>query len=552
MRRLRSMGQCGAERSRSAPDPRPARWRTLGLASALALVVPLVAAAADPAPRPPGETWRLALREAVRQAVQNNLDVEILRFDPEIAQADRLAAWGAFDPRIFGEGGHGHTEVPTASELFSVAFNETRLTDAEAGLRGLIPWIGGGYSVSYAGSETESNLNLATLSPQFTADFLATLQVPLLRGLFWSPEWTLVRTSRIGVGIAADQFAARLMDVVRQTEDAYWGLTATRDATRVARQSLGTAHALLEQTQAQYEVGVVSKVEVVQAEAGVADREFRLITAQAIERNQQDALIDLVLGPYLAPRSEVPIELVDEPGTIEVREVDPEVASEKAFSLRPELSQLQKQIEQQQLQLKLASNQRLPQLDLQASYGNTGLSGNVSPDCRPFVGPACTSGAPTEFGDANNDFFTEDAAKNWTVRGVLSVPIGNFGARGRYDRTQFELRRTQTQLHRLQQSIVTDVRRAARNLAASIEGIEAAERAVAAAEEQLRAERVRLEYGESTPFDVLLREDDLVTAENQLIVAQQAYQNAITALERAQGTILTRNGIVIEQAAALR
>ncbi len=535
------------------------------LAAAWALLLPLAAAAADPASQPTAsaaaEAWNLDLREAVRQAVQNSLDVEILRFDPQIADADLLASWGAYDPQIFGEGGHTHTEVPTASQLFTVGFNETRVTDAEAGLRGLIPWVGGAYSVSYAGSETESNLNLATLSPQFNADFLATLQVPLLRGLFWSPEWTLVRTSRIGIGVAADQFASRLMDVIRQTEDAYWNLTASRDATRVARQSLETAQALLEQTQAQYEVGVVSKVEVVQAEAGVADREFRLITAQAIERNQQDVLIDLVLGPYLGPRSEVKLELVDQPGTIGVREVDPEVAAEKAFSLRPELSQLQKQIEQQELQLKLASNQRLPQLDLQASYGNTGLSGKVSPDCRSFVpipgtnppqfGP-CTATVPTEFGDANNNFFTDDAAQNWTVRGVLSVPIGNFGARGRYERTHFELRRTQTQLHRLQQSIVTDVRRAARNLAASVEGIEAAERAVEAAEEQLRAERVRLEYGESTPFDVLLREDDVVTAENQLIVAQQAYQNAITALERAQGTILTRNGIVIEQAAALR
>ncbi len=542
------------------------------LAAAVALLVPLVGVGAEPKPDAPAgsapanpaalapdEMWRLDLREAVRQAVQNSLDVEILRFDPEIAEADLLAAWGSYDPQIFGEGGHGHTEIPTASELFSVAFNETRLTDAEAGLRGLIPWVGGAYSVSYAGAETESNSNLATLSPQFTADFLATLQVPLLRGLFWSPEWTLVRTSRIGVGVAADQFASRLMDVVRQTEDAYWGLVANRDATRVARKSLETAQALLEQTKAQYDVGVVSKVEVVQSEAGVADREFRLITAQAAERTQQDVLIDLVLGPYLAPRSEIPVELIDKPGSIEVREVDPEVAAEKAFSLRPELSQLQKQIEQQELQLRLASNQRLPQLDIQASYGNTGLSGNLSPDCVSFVvdpvtgvRQPCRSSVPTEFGDANNDFFTDDAAKNWTVRGVVSVPIGNFGARGRFDRTKFELRRTQTQLHRLQQSIVTDVRRAARILAASVEGIEAAERAVAAAEEQLRAERVRLEYGESTPFDVLLREDDLVTAEGQLITAHQAYQNAITALERAQGTILTRNGIVIEQAAALR
>ena len=74
----------------------------------------------------------------------------------------------------------------------------------------------------------------------------------------------------------------------------------------------------------------------------------------------------------------------------------------------------------------------------------------------------------------------------------------------------------------------------------------------AAAAEQLRAEHVRLEHGESTPFDVLLREQDLVQAQSQKILAQNTYHNSITALDRAQGTILERNQIVVDQAAALR
>jgi outer membrane protein TolC len=114
------------------------------------------------------------------------------------------------------------------------------------------------------------------------------------------------------------------------------------------------------------------------------------------------------------------------------------------------------------------------------------------------------------------------------------------------------LRRSETALLRLEQSIVSEIRRAARNLAASVEGIGAAERAESAAAEQLRAEHVRLEHGESTPFDVLLREQDLVQAQSQKILAQNIYHNSITALDRAQGTILERNQIVVDQAAALR
>jgi outer membrane protein TolC len=86
----------------------------------------------------------------------------------------------------------------------------------------------------------------------------------------------------------------------------------------------------------------------------------------------------------------------------------------------------------------------------------------------------------------------------------------------------------------------------------SAEGIEAAERRSTAATEQLRAESIRLEHGESTPFDVLLREQDLVEAESQHIFALQAYQDSLAALDRAQGTILRNHNVVVEQARTLR
>ena len=78
------------------------------------------------------------------------------------------------------------------------------------------------------------------------------------------------------------------------------------------------------------------------------------------------------------------------------------------------------------------------------------------------------------------------------------------------------------------------------------------ERRRLASEEQLRAETIRLEHGESTPFDVLQREEDLVGAESQKIFALQAYRDSLTALERAQGTILRNHNVVVEEALTLR
>ena len=101
---------------------------------------------------------------------------------------------------------------------------------------------------------------------------------------------------------------------------------------------------------------------------------------------------------------------------------------------------------------------------------------------------------------------------------------------------------------RLEQSIILEVRSASRTLYASAEGIEAAERRRLAAQEQLRAERIRLEHGESTPFDVLLREEDLVEAESQKINALQVFRAAETALDRAEGTILDSHAIELDAA----
>ena len=114
------------------------------------------------------------------------------------------------------------------------------------------------------------------------------------------------------------------------------------------------------------------------------------------------------------------------------------------------------------------------------------------------------------------------------------------------------LRRAKTSLAQLKQQIILQVRNGARNLASAQEGIEAANRRVAAASEQLRAERVRLEYGESTPFRVLQKESDLVEAENEKITALYTYRKSVVDLHRAQGTTLLSRNIVVEEAAPLR
>ena len=493
----------------------------------------------------------LTLRDAIARALENNTDVELFRYDPAAAEYQERAAWGSYEPVFASDASYRDANVPTASG-FSASGD--RRTSGSTGIQGILPLVGWQYSFGYDGSKASTNSAFTALRPEYRANLSGSLSMPLLRGFLYGQPWVQVRLAREGSDIANEDFRRRLMDVVRATEDGYWSLAAAARSLEVAEKSLETSRALLKQTQAQFQVGVVSKVEVTEAEAGVAQRDFKRIAAENVYRFAQDNLVDLVFGPALTPTSALEIVVADSPENYQKLEVDPTIATEKALANRPELLAADRQLAAQRLRLQFARNQRLPQLDLTASYATHGLAGveNLSRICSelfekpPRACPTLSTDVTGPYGDTHDQFFDGSDNRTWFAGARLSIPIGNTSARSNVRIGEIELHKAETFVDRQRQAIVSEVRNAVRNLQSAIQGIEAAERRRIAAAEQARAEQIRLEHGESTPFDVLLREEDLVEAESQKIAALRVYHGSVVALDRAQGTLLEDRGIAVE------
>jgi outer membrane protein TolC len=490
----------------------------------------------------------LSLGDALKMSLENNLDVQVERYGPIIAESDETIAWGVYDPNLFAEFGYTDAKTPSANTLSGTTQVIDRDGSGFGGIRGVLPLSSTEYEARFEGGRETINVPFRALSPEYTSGWSVSLTQPVLRDLIWNEPWTQVRTTRLLLQASHEDFRRAVMDTVSDTEDAYWALIAEDESRRVAEKSLETAKALLDQTQTQYDVGVVSKVEVVEAEAGLSQREVNLIRAENAYLNQQDVLIDLVLGPGLRSNSTLEIDPTDAPQDYVPYTIDVPTAVQRAFEHRPELAAADKEIEREEVDLKFAQSQRLPELDGIFSFGQNGLSGRVNPDfSSPLGGLAPESQG--NFGKAQNDYHDNPT---FTARARFGIAFPNTSARETVSKTQMELARAVTQKRRLEQSIIVEVRRSARNLEASQEAIDAARDAERAAQEQLRAERIRLEYGESTPFDVLQREEDLVDRENELIGAFQAYRTSVTALDRAQGTILRNRNIKIAEVEALR
>lgn len=507
-----------------------------------------------PTDLPDGETEviALSLREAVNLAIENNLGVEVARHAPLIAERDMQIAWGAYDPTFTGDVSYASSRSASGSSSFAP---NADLTDGGAGISGLIPYLGATLSIEYSASQTKNN-PINTLSPKYETGLDLVARIPLLKNLVWNAPWTQVEVTGLLHSSSLEDFRRVIMDMVLNTAAAYWDLVALKEKLRVAKKSLQTSKALREQTQTQYEVGVKSKVEVIQADAGVASRELEVIRADAVYRNSQDNLTDAVYGVRLTPTASLHIQPTDDPSNFDVYDVDPKIATDLAMKNRPELAILELDIERRETLVRFRKNQRLPQLDLNLTYGTSGLEGKGNLDY-VFVDPenideTIPKGTGGRYSDTHDDWFRKRGGREYSVGGMFSIPLGNTAPRHSVSKARLELRRAKTQLMQLHQQIILEIRRDIRLLEAALKGIDASERQRIAAEEQLRAERIRLEYGESTPFDVLQKESDLVEAEVSKIQAFQLYQTSASALDRAQGTILRTHNIVVGSVSGLR
>jgi outer membrane protein TolC len=505
------------------------------------------------AQRTPGQP--LSLDQAIALGLRNNLDVEVNRFTPYVGELGAEAAWGAYDPTFEGRVQYDDTTTRNTFGLNPVAVNTNDLLGGTAGIGALIPYWGAGINISFDGRRSTTNSAIQSLNPQYDSGLTIGGTVPLMRGLIWNQAWTQVKTSRLSYDADLDNFTTSVMDTVQTIISSYWNLVATKEQVRVAEKSLESNQALLDQTRTQYDVGVVSKVEVVQAEAGVANSEFNLIVAQNSYNNAQDALIAAVLGDRLQAATTLIFDPTDSPAFSTVDPIDLNAAVATAFSNRPELAAAQRRLDQGEIQLKFAKNQRLPQLDLNVSYRTAGTQGFQNPSLfNVNTGQPAAPGTINPVGpfpDTFDSYYTSGGPQDLRAMAVVSIPLGNISGRKNVSISRIQLRQANSQITQLKQQIIVNVRSAARGMLAAAQGVEAAERGRIAAEEQLRAEKIRLEHGESTPFDVLQRESQLVTAESQKIAALQSFRNSQATLERQQGTILDTWDVKIDTVRAL-
>ncbi len=455
-------------------------------------------------------TLQLSLEEVVFLASQQAPALAQARIRGLAAEGGVMEAGGVFDPVLFADITYNFSEQP-AGGFFS-AFGNTKVKryDANQGIRKALT-TGGTVSLQFTESYDDSNFLADT-----QADAAVTLSFtqPLLRG-----GWQLTGTQALRQAeFARDRDLAAIrqagVDVVQAAVDAYWNLAFAYADMDVKERSLQLAEELKALTEAKYRVGAVAEVEVVQTDADIASRRDALLTARNSVEQAADALRILLFGLQDSEEWDFTLVPSSPPPAAETKELDWREAFMQAREYRADLRQLRIDVEQTDLDWKVARHATLPKLDF------TGSGSYFSQDTQ--VGLAFDT-------LKNRDF------PGYTLGLVFELPLGNAQFRGAENRTR--------QLHQLairtlrdrENEIAKEVRDAVRNYNFNAERVAVTARASAVARRQLEAEQRRLQEGASTNFQVLQFQTDLEVAESQEIQARMEFAKASTRLFTVQG-----------------
>jgi outer membrane protein len=465
----------------------------------------------------------ISIRECIERALANNLDIRIERINPGLAAWAVTREQGAFDPALTGRFSYEDVSEPLDPErAASLGLNslETRRLRLRSGLSGKLP-TGTAYELSGFDTRTEG-----TLAPDsvHVGTGSITLTQPLLKNFWLDPNTALLRVARKNRDIAVQNFVRQVIDTLSAAQNAYYELVFAIEDHKAKLEDLNRAKALLAENRKRVEIGVMSPLDVTQAEAGVAEREEAVIVAAHAIRDSENALKRLIL-PDVTEWRGVALAPVDYP-LVQMVETDAARSIRTALETRPDFLAAWREIERRNILVKFNRNQLWPQIDLQGSYGLNARAGNFG----NFVDRVAAADDP-----------------QWSVGVVVTVPLGNRQARADYQSAQLEEQKALLALKRLEQDIIVEVDNAARLVQTNLKRVDATRAASRLAEESLKAEEAKLRAGASTSFLVLQAQSQLAAARSAEIRARTDYDKSLVELARLEGTTLQQHQIELAE-----
>lgn len=555
----------------------------------------------------------LSLRDAIALALENNLDIELQRYGPRIAEADLLRAQAGGQVRgvpssvsqgpgsasnlsgtgvstagsgtASSTGGGGGTStsgaqvvfsgttVPQLDETLFVSYNFAHRTSPQANsfLTGIPALVfennglnivgqrefltGTNVQLGYSQAVQQSNNVRAEINPYTSGAMNLQVTQHLLRGFGLAVNNRLIRIAKNQIKQADLTFRQQVMATVAAVVNLYSDLVSFNEDVKVRRQALALSEKLYNDNKKQVEIGTLAPIEIVRAEAEVAQRQQELTLAETQVLQQETILKNYisrtgVMSPALADARVVPTDSLRMPDTEQIQPIQDLVQT--AISGRPELEQTRLSVENAKISLEGSKSQLLPLLDLVGAATNNGLAGSINTLPNPPVNgvipvrqanPAFLGGLGGVLGQVFSRNYPD-----YSIGFQLSIPLRNRTAQADVIRDQLTLRQSELRQRQEVNQIRVDVQNALIGLQQSRARYQAAQKSRVLQEQTLDAEQKKYALGASTIFFVIQAQRDLAQAQFSEVSALSTYNRSRVSLLRATGDILDVYDVSVDEA----
>jgi outer membrane protein TolC len=527
------------------------RARTRAGIGLLALVALLPGASARAQAQPPAQgqaqaqagapeqaTLQLTLDEAVKRALDNNNDIAVARYNPELSEQSVLSYKGYYDPYLFSNLSHSSTDTQGTSAFSGGTTVNTKRDLWNFGAAVPIAPTGGTFQLAFNNNRQDTNNVFSTFNPVYNSSFNLSLTQPLLRNLKIDSGRNQLRIAKKNRELSDVQFHATIINTVASVKGYYYDLIYAFDNLEAARANLELAKKLLNENEIRVKVGTMAPLDVVTAQAEVASREVDVITAENTLAQAQDNLKQAIFPANDAAMWATQITPVDRPSADPVP-VDTEAAVKNALQNRTDVIAARKNLEISDYSLQYSRGQLLPQLDLVASYGTSGAGGTQL--VRDGLGGPVISTLPGGYGDALSNVFGRDFP-TWTIGANVSYSIPNRSYKAAAAYARISKDQALASLRRLELQVAADVRTAARGVESGFKTFESTRAARVLAEQRLDAEEKKFAAGMSTNYFVTQAQRDLALARVNELRAISEYRKSLVNFQRVQEAGLSGSG----------
>jgi outer membrane protein len=544
----------------------------------------------------------LSAQDAVALAIENNLDIEVQRYGPLLAQevlrraraggalrsvgvgvaagpssvsltgvtVTNIGAVGAagegvssgggivtqlgppissFDPTLTIIGSAAHTTSPQSNTILTgttALIQETRTLQAVYNQN----WdFGLGAQFTYYNQYTNVNSALFAIDPYTTGYLDLQITQNLLYGFGSAVNGRNIRVQKNNIKVSNLQFRQQVATTVSAVLNLYWDLVEFWQDVRARQRELAAAEQLLDNNRKQSEAGTLAPIEVTRAEAQVYVSQQDLLVSQTNLLQQETVLKNAIsrngiANSNLLDAHIIPLDTI----TIPANDVTPPIDQlvETALANRSEVAQSRINIDSNKLNLVGIKNALKPTLQAFAELTNNALSGPMTALGEQTPGVDYLAGG---YGNLLAQMFRRNYP-NYSAGIALNIPLRNRAAQSDYVTSELELRQNELGLQQNINQVRVDVQNAVIGLQQARARYAAAIKASTLQQQTLDADQKRLALGASTAYQIVLDQQNVASAESSEVQALANYSHARIGLDQALGRTLEANNITFDEALA--